>query len=399
MVTVRAITVVTKKLGRSALPILAVLRHSQPPKPYEKNPAGGVPRVEFSTTASCTSPSSNPTAKRALSVDPDASRDNASESRVSTAPTLEGIRLQLVESALQQVHQYGWTRTAIIVATAMLREQHGGRWSLSVAGTIKEPEELIFEQMRIWRERLERDLCAAADDEPRAPGRRAERAIRTRLGYMRPFLESGTWSTAMAMGAHPLHAAETASQLGDLLAAVSGYCLPQDTASGSLAFQAQQASLGAIYMATELHILTDTYPYCDTWDFLHQRIAEWEALWGGSDAHPFAVPLGGGAPSLSPTDALTIAWTVSAAVASGIHSVLSPQAAAASAEAVSSPSALLRQLNLPKELPVLPVLGAPPAPLSSLWTAAFDDDSTTSSSATWGTLPSHYEDPAPRPST
>jgi rpsU-divergently transcribed protein len=305
------------------------------------------------------------------------------------------IRRQLIQKSLEEVPVHGWTRHAIVEAAGQMQDDDSRKWSISIAGLINEPEDLIFEQMRMWKQKLEEDL-ESMDVEELSIGQRAKSAINARLGYMRPHLENGTWSAAMAIGMHPLYATTTTAHLNELLTVVGNFCF-QGMNNDSFTGQAQQASLGAIYVATELHLLTDEYPYNDTWEFLQHLIVEWETFWGFptssafSPSHPFESSTN---PSLltsplSPADVMTVAWTVSAALASGAQSVVYPQIASTGSKATS----FLQQLKPPKQLPVLPILGAPPAPLSNLWTAIFDDKSSLTSPATWGTVPSHYGSP------
>jgi hypothetical protein len=45
-------------------------------------------------------------------------------------------------------------------------------------------------------------------------------------------------------------------------------------------------ALGGVYVATELHLLTDLSPdYQDTWEFLHERVSEWERLFVATKQH------------------------------------------------------------------------------------------------------------------
>lgn len=323
--------------------------------------------------------------------------DDGSHSRVRDS-SFTSIRHHLVQKSLAQVPVHGWTRHAIVEAAGQLQHDLGGNCSISIAGLVNDPEDLIFEQMVTWKKKLELELQAMDNAEELSVGQRAKEAIQARLGYMRPYLESGTWATAMAIGMHPLHAATTTTHLNELLTVVGNFCF-QGMNNESVTGQAQQASLGAIYIATELHLLTDEFPYTDTWEFLQQRIVEWEALWGfptsamcpsshpvTSHTNPLLQPTSS---SLSSADVMSVAWTVSAALASGVQSVVYPQIAPVGTNQTS----LLQQLKPPKQLPVLPILGAPPAPLSNLWTAVFDDKSSTTSPATWGTVPSHYGSP------
>lgn len=312
-----------------------------------------------------------------------------------TDSSFSSIRHHLIEKSLEQVPVHGWTRHAIVEGACRLQLELTSKCSISIAGLINEPEDLIFEQMRIWKQKLEQDL-ESMDVEELSIGQRAKAAIQARLGYMRPHLETGAWSAAMAIGMHPQYAATTSVHLNELSTVVGNFCF-QGMTNDSFTRQAQQASLGAIYVATELHLLTDEYPYNDTWEFLQQRIVEWESFWGFPtssavpSSHPFEFSTNPSLPTspLAPTDVMAVAWTVSAALASGVQSVLYPQIASPGAGATS----FLQQLKPPKQLPVLPILGAPPAPLSNLWTAVFDDKSSRTLSATWGTVPSHYASP------
>jgi ubiquinone biosynthesis protein COQ9 len=292
---------------------------------------------------------------------------------------------------------HGWTRHAIVEAADQLQHDLPSSCSISIAGLIGEPEELIFEQMRIWKQDLERDL-ESMDVGELSVGQRAKAAIQARLSYMQEHLEKGTWSAAMAIGMHPLYATTTTVHLNDLSTVVCNFCF-QGTNNDSITVPAQQATLGAIYVATELHLLTDKYPYTDTWEFLQQRIIEWETFWGFSSSsafspsHPLESSTNPTLPTspLSPADVMSVAWTVSTALASGVQSVVFPHTISTGA----SDTSFLQQLKPPKQLPVLPILGAPPAPLSNLWTAIFDDKSSLTSSATWGTVPSHYAPVSP----
>jgi rpsU-divergently transcribed protein len=312
--------------------------------------------------------------------------------------SFSSIRHRLIQKSLEQVPLHGWTRHAIVEAADQLQHDlPASTCSISIAGLIGDPEELIFEQMRIWKQDLERDL-ESMDVGELSVGQRAKAAIQARLSYMQEHLEKGTWSAAMAIGMHPLYATTTTAHLNDLSTVVCNFCF-QGTNSDSITVPAQQATLGAIYVATELHLLTDDYPYTDTWEFLQQRIVEWETFWGFpsssafSPSHPLESSTNPTLPTspLSPADVMSVAWTVSTALASGVQSVVFPHTVSTGA----SDTSFLQQLKPPKQLPVLPILGAPPAPFSNLWTAIFDDKSSLTSPATWGTAPSHYAPVSP----
>lgn len=294
-----------------------------------------------------------------------------SETSNNTSNNMKDVRTDLLQSALKHVHEFGWTQDAVAAAAA----EKGA--SISLAGMIQ-PDELVAFSMDHWNNTLLQDLAAKRDiwielDTPLAS--RVQEALKTRLSYVLPFVGSRRWHEGMAMGvANPVSALVTKNQVAQLIQICAESCVT-DASAPSLT-DWEQITLGGVYVATELHLLTDqSADYQDTWEFLQERVTEWERLTrdGAMSLDPTVMMQRGG-------DAMYTATAVASSLAGGVVSLVQPSAAAATAAGIAS---------LPEQLwnTILKQAPLPPPTSSSTGSSA---SSTRSTIKRDGTDPSHY---------
>ncbi|VEU41348.1 unnamed protein product [Pseudo-nitzschia multistriata] len=175
--------------------------------------------------------------------------------------SMEQARTRLARSALERVPRHGWTKEAIAVAAS-----EDPKLSLSMSGMLS-PSDLVG-----WfLDDLNRELRERKREEGDGSSSGGEGepfdSIRWRLEKVLPFVESGRWHTGMAVGlSTPL---ETRSRLHEFIELAT----PPRHAGNT----AYQAALGAIFLATELHLLSDASPgKASTWSFLGDRLEELE---------------------------------------------------------------------------------------------------------------------------
>lgn len=357
---------------------------------------------------------------------------------------MQDVRHKLLLSALHQVHEHGWTQDAIVAAVAV-----DSTISISLAGMIQ-PEELIAFSMDHWNAKLAVDLGSkqeiwreldlvnenenitqtqsSSGAAASTVASRSEEAIKTRLGYLLPHLRSQRWHEGMAMGVRdPAAALHTKEQLRQLIQIISNAVVmdvdetttvadnngnmsnSNDNMSNNIPLSDwQQLALGGVYVATELHLLTDQSPdYQDTWEFLHERVSEWERLFvtkhdGGQDnsassflfMNPSALLQQGG----------NVAYTASAvasSLAGGVVSLLQPNVM------ISKATSALSTNSVGSSMPELmwnALLKVPPLPFAPFTSSASGASQTASNSSTGGasattsptttmdgTDPSHYD--------
>jgi ubiquinone biosynthesis protein COQ9 len=190
------------------------------------------------------------------------------------SPSMQQHKQELLHAALKQVHEHGWTQKAI---TAAVLKHPQNNWSLSMAGMIT-PSDLVSYCMDDWNRQL------ASKINQQQPVNEFE-AIQFRLQCEIPWIQSGRWHQAMAMGMmqQPF---TTRQQLHALVETIAPH-----------ATMARQAALGATYVATELHMLTDTsLNYQATWEFLKQRLETLDHV-GGDGGNSMLLPSVGGLPA------------------------------------------------------------------------------------------------------
>lgn len=108
-----------------------------------------------------------------------------------------------------------------------------------------------------------------------------QHAVRHRLEMVVPYLKSRTWHEGMAMGA-TRNTSSTAEELEELVSIVLLSCT-----GGTYNSSLHRMAVGAVYVSTELHMLSDTSPgYVDTWDFLSHRMDEYDRLAKGQMVLP-----------------------------------------------------------------------------------------------------------------
>lgn len=190
--------------------------------------------------------------------------------------SLEAIRTSILKSALEEVHHYGWSEDALAAATTKESENNYKHMSMSVMGMVT-VDDLIRFCMDQWNEELKKDLQkqkAAMNDETHAEDL-LERGLKTRLQYLTPYLESNRWHEGMALGIRgPSNALQTQQQLKEMIDIIVEAADYGDRLSAP-----ERMALGAVYVATELHLLTDKSPdYRDTWAFLSSRMDDWRRL-------------------------------------------------------------------------------------------------------------------------
>jgi ubiquinone biosynthesis protein COQ9 len=203
------------------------------------------------------------------------------------------IRASILQSALDKVHHHGWTDDALAAGTASVREKFNhnneDNMSLSVVGLIT-VDDLIAFCMDQWNVKLQQDLeqkrqqaeqqyntVKEANDKATIHHHEdaLEAGIKTRLQYIIPYLQSHKWHEGMALGIRgPSNAFQTQQQLKEMIEIIVVSAKLPSTLGLT-----QKMALGAIYVMTELHLLTDTSPdYSDTWAFLSNRMDDWRRL-------------------------------------------------------------------------------------------------------------------------
>ena len=126
-------------------------------------------------------------------------------------------------------------------------------------------------------------------------------AIQARLEYVIPVLQ--TWHEGMALGAIQ-NSITTANQLEEIVQLICKKVAPNPSS------QLERTAIGALYVATELHLLTDTSTnYEETWNFLRIRVG---------DLH--------GVRQQNPSDSFVAATAVATSLAGGIVSLAQPAA-------------------------------------------------------------------------
>jgi rpsU-divergently transcribed protein len=225
----------------------------------------------------------------------------------------DSLRTKLLRSSLKHVSEHGWSQEAIVAA---VRDSYP-KVSLSYA-TILTATDMVAFFMEDCNQRLRNELRAKQqDDENSVPLSRVDRlqeGLQLRLEYLTGWIQAGRWSQGMALGlGDPDAALVTSEQLKDLISIV----VEETAITGELSDLAQ-VGLGAVYVATECHLLTDTSEnYKDTWAFLRDSLEHWERLQQRTSTGGTFSPS-----SSSASDAAFLASNVALALGNGLVSVV-----------------------------------------------------------------------------
>ncbi|GMI22567.1 hypothetical protein TeGR_g537, partial [Tetraparma gracilis] len=209
--------------------------------------------------------------------------------RLSSASAL---RASLLSSGLSHVPSLGWGPCSLVAATSDLGLPPSAHTlalppaSLApLAGGGRAP--LVHHHMAQCNTKLRElreELLPSWQAQALPDSDRRAHLLRSRLLMNGPFVLAGNWDEAMAVGALPPQAGETATHLGEMLAVVQG----AGGALSPLEAHAERAALGAAYVASELFMLSDgSEGFEDTGRFLDERLRELDAL-------AAAAPGGGG---------------------------------------------------------------------------------------------------------
>jgi ubiquinone biosynthesis protein COQ9 len=186
--------------------------------------------------------------------------DDHNSSRRKKDGEMDLLKGRLAEESLKHVPKFGWTQDAI--ATAAMEHP---QWNISMSGLLS-PTDLVHWFMDDMNRQLrERKGSEGVDDDDADESSSVYRAMKWRLERVVPFVESGQWHRGMALGLST--PAVTQNQLREFIDIVA----PPHSST------AYRAALGAIFAATELHLLADSSTnHEDTWTFLRNRLQELE---------------------------------------------------------------------------------------------------------------------------
>eukprot|EP00977_Amphora_coffeiformis_P006807 scaffold1488_cov141-Amphora_coffeaeformis.AAC.16 len=257
--------------------------------------------------------------RRSIATAPSSSPDDPS---FSSTP-----RSRLLQSALEHVPEHGWTSQAILAA---VRLNHPDV-SLSYATTLQATDlvQCFMETCnQKLREQLRQERQEQSDDDTTTTttlhsSSRVERfhhAMRLRLEMVANYIAMGRWHQGMALGiSQPEAALTTSEQLKDIITVIVQETATTDDDNDQNSqpplSDLAQLSLGAVYVATECHMLSDTsVDYQDTWDFLRQTLQQWDSLLQRQQSNSLLS-------SSCPADAAFLASTLATAFGHGLMSV------------------------------------------------------------------------------
>lgn len=195
---------------------------------------------------------------------------SASSDSTSSGPTDEQLRTRILDAALAEVPTLGWTTDALMAGAAaqlLSPMAHG----LLPRGPIELVEHFSAScDAQLANEMRER----AAELEGLEVHNRLIVAMQTRLRIIAPY--SSSWPQALALRALPQNLTRTLHDAHGLAAILMDACgedVKTPLVPSIIDPHMKMLSIGAIYGAAELHLLTDTSPdHADTWVFVDREV-------------------------------------------------------------------------------------------------------------------------------
>eukprot|EP00753_Platysulcus_tardus_P004930 PLAT1277.1.p1 GENE.PLAT1277.1~~PLAT1277.1.p1 ORF type:complete len:309 (-),score=85.49 PLAT1277.1:73-969(-) len=201
----------------------------------------------------------------------------------------EATRRMVLDGALALVHEQGWSSEALATSAQQL-----GFSAVTHGMFPRGGMDLILYFMRdasrataLRLAEMDRDGMASADI--------IRTGLRLRLHAITPYMS--TWPAAMAQGALPLNALDTANELALFM---DELCHQAGDDSVGIDWYAKRAAVGAVYTSTELYMLTDrSLDFMDSWDFMDRQLDRLQMVEaGGTQAQDVLWAAAAGAKSL-----------------------------------------------------------------------------------------------------
>jgi ubiquinone biosynthesis protein COQ9 len=211
------------------------------------------------------------------------------------------VRTRLLQASLRQVPLHGWTDDAISMAVE--KEQ----LPLSMVGMVT-PTQLVEWFMEDRNQEFAKQLDGMDMEGMELP-ERLSLAIQTRLEHVVAVLPN--WHEGMALGATG-NTTTTAQQLEEIVVLIANKVV--DGTSHPPLSQLQRTAIGAVYVATELHLLSDDSVNQEaSWQFLRDRMQELHLL-ASQQSSPFS------------GDSIVAASAVATSLAGAVVSLAQPAA-------------------------------------------------------------------------
>jgi ubiquinone biosynthesis protein COQ9 len=201
--------------------------------------------------------------KRTISEE-ESAKSSSEDSAQSEQPreSEEQIRFQILNCSLEEVKKYGWTMEAISMgakAAGYLNVTHGIL------------ENGIIDLVYFFVTHLNRELVlklSKLDLSRMTLKEKLFTMIQLRLQMLIPYIQ--TWSQALALLALPQNLPQSTESLAIL---IDEMWYQAGASHVDFDWYTKRLSLGAVYVATELHMLTDaSKDFADTWKFLERRL-------------------------------------------------------------------------------------------------------------------------------
>lgn len=244
----------------------------------------------------------------------ESSNDKSNGGGGGSTSSMDQIKERLARSSLKQVESHGWTAKAI--AAAAVQDL---KLPLSMAGMLT-PIELVHwfmnDMNRQLRDRMSERNSTATTTSTTTPVDHIFDAIQWRLQQVIPLVKCGQWHKGMALGlSTPL---TTQGQLHEFIEIIS----PLHTSSE------YQTALGGVFVATELHLLTDSsLDYQNTWNFLRNSLEELERNKDHPPSQLLSSVLSSSTRNFNPIDAnipIMASMAVASSLMEGVASLVFP---------------------------------------------------------------------------
>ena len=208
----------------------------------------------------------------------------------TAGPTDAELRLRVLEAAMLEVPQLGWTTDALTAGAAACELSPMAHGLLP-----RGPIELVEHFSSVCDAKLSEELSERADELAMLEvHNRLLVAMQARLRMIAP--HATTWPQALALRALPANLQHTLGSAHSLASQLLDAC-GEDAKTPLLPVPVDPlvklVSIGAIYGAAELHLLTDRSPeLSDTWIFVEREVEALKTMANAKSKLPDLSPAG-----------------------------------------------------------------------------------------------------------